>query len=82
MFAEIGRKMTLLLSFSLEYTLAPLPQTTRGESIKLSGDPKGKTFLYTNGKSVFLRDLKVKKRILRIAISAHPLFSFFSLYCS
>ncbi|ORX47493.1 WD40 repeat-like protein [Hesseltinella vesiculosa] len=40
------------------FTLAPLPSTTRGEGIKLSADPKGKTFLYANGKSVFLRDLK------------------------
>lgn len=43
----------------LEYTFAPLPQTARGESIKLGGDPKGKNFVYTNGKSVFVRDIEV-----------------------
>ncbi|KAI9321844.1 WD40-repeat-containing domain protein [Dichotomocladium elegans] len=37
-----------------EYTFAPLPQTNRGEGIKLGGDPKGKNFLYTNGKSIFI----------------------------
>ncbi|KAI8086324.1 WD40-repeat-containing domain protein [Halteromyces radiatus] len=41
-----------------KYTLAPVPQTSRGESIKLGTDPKGKHFLYTNGKSVFIRDIE------------------------
>jgi hypothetical protein len=45
--------------------LAPLPQTARGESIKLEADPNGKTFAYTNGKSVFMRDLEVKPEIKR-----------------
>lgn len=44
---------------SIEYTLAPLPQTNRGEGIKLGKDPKGKNFVYTNGKSVFIRDIEV-----------------------
>lgn len=43
----------------IEYTLAPLPQTNRGEGIKLGKDPKGKNFVYTNGKSVFIRDIEV-----------------------
>ncbi|KAI7887352.1 WD40 repeat-like protein [Lichtheimia hyalospora FSU 10163] len=46
------------MSYSKKYTLAPLPQTNRGESIKLGKDPKGKNFLYTNGKSVFIRDIE------------------------
>ncbi|KAI9278307.1 WD40-repeat-containing domain protein [Phascolomyces articulosus] len=46
------------LTYSKKYTLAPLPQTNRGEGIKLGADPKGKNFLYTNGKSVFIRDIE------------------------
>jgi hypothetical protein len=50
-------------TFEIEYTFAPLPHTNRGESIKLEADPKGKTFAYTNGKSVFIRDLEVVLRV-------------------
>ncbi|KAI8394283.1 WD40-repeat-containing domain protein [Radiomyces spectabilis] len=46
------------MSYTKKYTFAPLPQTNRGEAVKLSADPKGKTFLYTNGKSVFIRDIE------------------------
>ncbi|RCI01720.1 WD repeat-containing protein 1, partial [Rhizopus stolonifer] len=46
------------MSYTKKYTFAPLPHTNRGESIKLEADPKGKTFAYTNGKSVFMRDLE------------------------
>ncbi|EPB82974.1 hypothetical protein HMPREF1544_10282 [Mucor circinelloides 1006PhL] len=46
------------MSYTKKYTFAPLPYTARGESIKLEADPKGKTFAYTNGKSVFMRDLE------------------------
>ncbi|KAI8884882.1 WD40 repeat-like protein, partial [Backusella circina FSU 941] len=46
------------MSYTKKYTFAPLPYTNRGESIKLEADPKGKTFAYTNGKSVFIRDLE------------------------
>ncbi|KAG1465568.1 hypothetical protein G6F46_001648 [Rhizopus delemar] len=45
-------------TYTKKYTFAPLPYTNRGESIKLEADPKGKTFAYTNGKSVFMRDLE------------------------
>ena len=48
----------IITSF-IEYTFAPLPQTNRGQSIKLGTDPKGKNFVYTNGKSVFIRDIEV-----------------------
>ncbi|KNE59196.1 hypothetical protein AMAG_03519 [Allomyces macrogynus ATCC 38327] len=34
-----------------------LPATTRGQSLQLSASPKGDTFLYTNGRSVVIRDL-------------------------
>ncbi|KAI7888389.1 WD40-repeat-containing domain protein [Mucor mucedo] len=46
------------MSYTKKYTFAPLPHTSRGESIKLDADPKGKSFTYTNGKSVFIRDLQ------------------------
>ncbi|KAI8973908.1 WD40-repeat-containing domain protein [Pilobolus umbonatus] len=46
------------MSYTKKYTFAPLPSTTRGQSIKLDADPKGKSFIYTNGKSVFIRDLE------------------------
>lgn len=35
-----------------------LPKTTRGSPTVLKGDPKGKNFLYTNGTSVFIRDIE------------------------
>lgn len=38
---------------------ASLPKTVRGAPTLLKGDPKGKNFLYTNGKSVFIRDIEV-----------------------
>jgi len=44
----------------IESTFATLPRTTRGISIVLGGDPKGKNFLYTNGNSVVIRDIAVR----------------------
>ena len=38
-------------------TFATLPRTERGRPIVLGADPKGKTFLYTHGNSVIIRDL-------------------------
>jgi hypothetical protein len=43
---------------------ASLPRTTRGQPIVLGVDPKGKTFLYTNGNSVFTRNLEVSLIII------------------
>lgn len=43
---------------STEYTFAALPRTARGTPLVLGGDPKGKTFLYTNGNSVIIRDIE------------------------
>jgi WD40 repeat protein len=37
---------------------ASLPRTTRGTFTQLGADPKGKTFLYVNGNSVFIRNLE------------------------
>ncbi|KAF7722001.1 hypothetical protein EC973_003784 [Apophysomyces ossiformis] len=50
-------KQNVLTTFP-EYTFAPLPSTSRGSPVKLGSDPKGKNFLYTNGKSVFIRDIE------------------------
>jgi WD40 repeat protein len=36
---------------------AALPRTSRGTSIVLGGDPKGKNILYVNGNSVFIRNI-------------------------
>ncbi|CAO3671286.1 unnamed protein product [Rhizopus stolonifer] len=47
-----------MASYTKKHTFAPLPYTNRGESLKLEVDPKGKTFAYVNGKSVFIRDLE------------------------
>ncbi|KAJ3017114.1 hypothetical protein HKX48_003710 [Thoreauomyces humboldtii] len=38
-------------------TYAPQPSTERGRAVHLSGDPKGVNFLYTNGRSVIIRNL-------------------------
>ncbi|KAJ8317218.1 hypothetical protein KUTeg_005122 [Tegillarca granosa] len=36
---------------------ATVPKTERARSVVLGADPKGKTFLYTNGKNVIMRDV-------------------------
>jgi len=46
-------------NFILASIFASLPRTTRGQPIVLGADPKGKTFLYTNGNSVFIRNIEV-----------------------
>ncbi|KAJ3029775.1 UNVERIFIED_CONTAM: hypothetical protein HDU68_011190 [Siphonaria sp. JEL0065] len=40
------------------FTLAPQPSTVRGHAVHLGEDPKGENFLYTNGRSVIIRNLK------------------------
>ncbi|CAF0949424.1 unnamed protein product [Brachionus calyciflorus] len=45
------------MSYSLTNIFASLPRTTRGAFTLLSGDPKGKNFLYVNGNSVFIRNI-------------------------
>ncbi|XP_026332249.1 actin-interacting protein 1 [Hyposmocoma kahamanoa] len=46
------------MSYSNKYTWAALPRTQRGTPLVLGGDPKGRTFLYTNGNSVIIRDIE------------------------
>ena len=45
------------MSYSKKYAFASLPRTQRGTPLVLGGDPKGKNFLYTNGNSVYIRDI-------------------------
>lgn len=45
------------MAFSNKYIYASLPRTQRGQPIVLGGDPKGKTFLYTNNNSVIIRNI-------------------------
>ncbi|KAI9262025.1 WD40-repeat-containing domain protein [Sporodiniella umbellata] len=46
------------MAYTRTHSFAPLPDPQRGRSVKLDADPKGKTFLYVNGRSVFIRDLE------------------------
>ncbi|KAJ3309639.1 hypothetical protein HDV04_005889 [Boothiomyces sp. JEL0838] len=46
------------MSFTKKATFAPSPSTERGRSIQLSADPKGTTFLYANGRTVYMRNLE------------------------
>lgn len=48
-----------LISLFLEHVFASLPQLERGVAKVLGPDPKGKTFLYTNGKCVIIRNIDV-----------------------
>uniref|UniRef100_A0A6I8PWJ9 WD repeat-containing protein 1 n=1 Tax=Xenopus tropicalis TaxID=8364 RepID=A0A6I8PWJ9_XENTR len=44
--------------FILEKVFASLPQVERGVAKIITGDPKGNNFLYTNGKSVIIRNIE------------------------
>ncbi|KAM3877916.1 WD repeat-containing protein 1 [Diretmus argenteus] len=45
------------MSYELKHVFASLPQMARGTAKVLGGDPKGNNFLYTNGKSVVIRNI-------------------------
>ncbi|XP_064821709.1 WD repeat-containing protein 1-like [Oncorhynchus masou masou] len=45
------------MSYELKHVFASLPQMERGVAKVLGGDPKGNNFLYTNGKSVIIRNI-------------------------
>ncbi|KAJ8382280.1 hypothetical protein SKAU_G00030580 [Synaphobranchus kaupii] len=45
------------MAFELKQVFASLPQTERGVAKVIGGDPKGTNFLYTNGKSVLIRNI-------------------------
>ncbi|KAG1934645.1 WD repeat-containing protein 1 [Pimephales promelas] len=46
------------MSYELKRVFASLPHMERGVAKVLGGDPKGNNFLYTNGKSVIIRDIE------------------------
>ena len=45
------------MSFTPKSVFASLPKTERGRALVINGDPKGKNFLYTNEKTVIIRNL-------------------------
>ncbi|KAF5901470.1 WD repeat-containing protein 1, partial [Clarias magur] len=45
------------MSYELKQVFASLPQMERGVAKVIGGDPKGNNFLYTNGKSVIIRNI-------------------------
>jgi len=49
-----------IISLISENTFAGLPRTVRGRPICLKTDPKGKSFTYVNGNSIFIRDVEVQ----------------------
>lgn len=46
------------MSFTPGRVYASLPPAQRGTSLVINGDPKGKNFLYTCGRTVFIRDIE------------------------
>lgn len=49
--------MTSGEGYELKKCFAGLPRTVRGRPINIKADPKGKSFAYVNGNSVFIRNL-------------------------
>lgn len=43
--------------YELKKIFAGLPRTVRGRPISIKADPKGKSFTYVNGNSIFIRDI-------------------------
>uniref|UniRef100_UPI003AAF73FE WD repeat-containing protein 1 isoform X2 n=1 Tax=Centroberyx gerrardi TaxID=166262 RepID=UPI003AAF73FE len=52
------------MSYELKHVFASLPQMERGVAKVLGGDPKGNNFLYTNGKSVIIRNIDGHSRFV------------------
>jgi hypothetical protein len=48
-----------ILQHNVASIFACSPLATRGQAVHLDSDPKGENILYTNGKSVFIRNLEV-----------------------
>ncbi|KAJ1214145.1 hypothetical protein NDU88_001771 [Pleurodeles waltl] len=46
------------MPYEIKKVFASLPQVERGVSKVIGGDPKGNNFLYTNGKSVIIRNIE------------------------
>lgn len=47
----------MVKGFEAVQCIAPLPPVERGKPFVVSGDPKGKNFLYCSGNSVVIRDI-------------------------
>uniref|UniRef100_A0A8C8K6C7 WD repeat domain 1 n=1 Tax=Oncorhynchus tshawytscha TaxID=74940 RepID=A0A8C8K6C7_ONCTS len=58
---EICNSMTF---YRIWHVFASLPQMERGVAKVLGGDPKGNNFLYTNGKSVIIRNINDHSRFV------------------
>ncbi|XP_071372656.1 WD repeat-containing protein 1 isoform X2 [Centroberyx affinis] len=52
------------MAYELKHVFASLPQMERGVAKVLGGDPKGNNFLYTNGKSVIIRNIDGHSRFV------------------
>ncbi|XP_029446779.1 WD repeat-containing protein 1 [Rhinatrema bivittatum] len=52
------------MSYGIKNVFASLPQIERGVSKVFGGDPKGNNFLYTNGKSVIIRNVEDHSRFV------------------
>ncbi|CAG8462330.1 3803_t:CDS:10 [Diversispora eburnea] len=48
------------MSYTRKSIYACTPSTIRGKAVQLGLDPKGQNFLYTNGKTVIIRNIAVK----------------------
>jgi len=46
------------MSLNLKNIYSSLPNTERGQPVKLGGDPKGKNFVYASGSSIIIRDIE------------------------
>lgn len=62
------------MSYDSKKVFACLPQVERGVSKVIGGDPKGKNFLYTNGKSVIIRNIENPSIADIYTEHAHPVF--------
>ena len=51
--------MSILCCYILEAIYASAPRTVRGKPAVLKADLKGKKLLYSNGTSIFIRDIEV-----------------------
>lgn len=54
---------TLILTSILEFLYSPQPVTVRGQAVRLSTDPKNEKLVYTNGRTVIVRDLDVRQHL-------------------
>jgi len=56
---QLTRSKYLFFSCPIASIFACAPSATRGQAVHLDADPNGENLLYTNGKTVFIRNLEV-----------------------